>query len=204
MTARISQGHEFVERVLVANHSAVVANPLILNYEPESNLRAEDGFRFSASGFVVVYTDGSCLGNGSADPVAGLGVYFGPESRHNVSELLHSPYSPSNNAAEVLAVLRAVEVCKSFSHTFVEIRTDSKFLISCMVRHLPLWRQNGWMTTSKKPVRNRLELQALDDALDGFVVQFTHVKGHGSDVGNEKADFLARWATESARLKAQK
>ena len=34
-------------------------------------------FNFDDDGYVIVYTDGSCLGNGLDNPSAGLGVYFG-------------------------------------------------------------------------------------------------------------------------------
>lgn len=34
-------------------------------------------FTLNAEGYVIVYTDGSCLGNGRKDACAGFGVYFG-------------------------------------------------------------------------------------------------------------------------------
>lgn len=37
---------------------------------------------------VIVYTDGSCLGNGGKDARAGIGVYFGPSHPLNVSRRL--------------------------------------------------------------------------------------------------------------------
>ena len=28
------------------------------------------------------------------------------------------------------------------------------------------WKKNGWMTAKKEPVKNRVELEALDEALE--------------------------------------
>lgn len=33
-------------------------------------------FQIDSEGFVIVYTDGSCINNGGANAVAGFGVYF--------------------------------------------------------------------------------------------------------------------------------
>jgi ribonuclease HI len=177
---------------------------LSFNCEPELCLETRDRFRFTRDGFIVIYTDGSCLGNGTADAVAGIGVYFGPENRYNISNLLPEPFSKTNNSAEIIAVLAAIDVCTAHSFTSVEIRTDSQFLISCLGTHLPVWKQNGWLTASRKPVKNRLEFESLERALDGFIVRLTHVKGHSTEVGNNKADFLARWATEGRRLRVKR
>lgn len=41
-------------------------------------LKYVGGYEFSldSEGYVIVYTDGSCLGNGRKDACAGFGVYF--------------------------------------------------------------------------------------------------------------------------------
>ena len=169
--------------------------PLSFSCEPESSLCTEGGFRVTSAGFTVVYTDGSCLSNGSADAKAAIGVYFGPCSPHNISMPLLETDRKSNNAAEIVASTEAFKLCKKYNRMNVEIRTDSKFLIGCVLQHLSIWKTNGWLRTNGKPVSNKVELEELDEILKGFTVQWVYVPGHSGEVGNNYADFLARYST---------
>lgn len=58
---------------------------------------------------VRVYTDGACSENGKHGATGGIGVFFGPGDPRNISEPLAGDY-PTNNRAEITAVLRALEV----------------------------------------------------------------------------------------------
>ena len=165
------------------------------SHEPELSLCTKDGFRMTSAGFVVVYTDGSCLNNGKLNPIAAVGVYFGPESPHNISQTLPDVYSRSNNVAEIVASLRAFRLCRKYQKLSVEIRTDSKFLIRCMLLHLPVWKTNGWKKTNGKPVHNKYEFELLDKAIAGMRVRWIYVPAHSGEAGNGCADFLARLAT---------
>lgn len=165
------------------------------SHEPELLLYADGEFRINSAGFTVVYTDGSCLSNGSSDAKAAIGVFFGPHSSYNVTKPLPKGYLPSNNTAEILAAIEAFSLCHKHNRMWVEIRTDSKFLIHCVTLHMPVWEQNGWLKTNKKPVSNQLELKKLAEVLKGLRVRWVHVAAHSAEVGNNYADFLARYAT---------
>ena len=56
---------------------------------------------------IVVYTDGACSNNGKKSAKAGIGVYFGEGDPRNISERITG--KQTNNAAELTAILRAVE-----------------------------------------------------------------------------------------------
>lgn len=169
--------------------------PLSFSYESEASLHTEGGFRVTTAGFTVVYTDGSCLQNGSAEAKAAIGIYFGPCSPHNISVPLINTDRKSNNAAEIIASTEALKICRKYNRVDVEIRTDSKFLIGCVLQHLSIWKANGWLRTNGKPVSNKIELEELAEVLKGFRVQWVYVPGHASEVGNNYADFLARYGT---------
>jgi ribonuclease HI len=169
--------------------------PSSFSYEPEYSLYPEDGFRVSSAGFTIVYTDGSCLANGSMGAKAAIGVYFGPHSPYNLSMPLSVSDRISNNSAEIIASTEALKLCKKYKRMSVEVRTDSKFLIECVLVHLPTWKTNGWLRTNGKPVSNKIELEELDEILKGFEVQWVYVPGHSGEEGNDFADFLARHAT---------
>ena len=60
---------------------------------------------------------------------------------------------------------------------------------------MPKWKKNGWKTTTGD-VKNRIDLEHLDDALQkaakfSMIVAFKHVRGHQGNDGNEAADRLA-------------
>jgi ribonuclease HI len=178
--------------------TSLMNSKLLLNsfYEPDHSLiSTKDGFRVNSAGFTVVYTDGSCLGNGTDGAKAAVGVYFAADSPYNVSKPLPSQYRKSNNAAEIVASIEAFKLCLQHNRKLVELRTDSKFLIGCVLEHLQKWKNNGWLKTNKKPVSNKEELEELDQALKGLTIRWVYVPGHSNETGNEYADFLARLAT---------
>ena len=56
---------------------------------------------------VVIFIDGACSGNGTSGAEAGIGVYFGPNSPHNVSCSISG--AQTSQRAELCAALRALE-----------------------------------------------------------------------------------------------
>jgi ribonuclease HI len=142
----------------------------------------------------VIYTDGSCLGNGSANARGAYGIYFGPYCSWNFGGLLPLQARQSNNSAEIVAITEALLSANRHNHSQVEIRTDSKFLITCIQTLVPDWLRSGWKTSAGKPVINQLEFEELLKAMRGMVIRLVHVRGHSVEVGNDRADFLARLA----------
>ena len=186
------------------------------------------------SDWVVVYTDGSSLGNGRLGARAGVGVYFGRNDTRNISECL-PPYTfadasrsssvsntgQTNQRAEIMAAIRALETIKqdisNHSNSLVinvEIRTDSKYVINSISDWVHSWRRNGWRTASNQPVSNRDLFERLyhlcygsrDDSGNGkkFNLKWTHVRGHRGELGNEEADKLARMGALMKPLSASK
>lgn len=145
---------------------------------------------------LVVYTDGSSLGNGALGAVAGVGVYFGPNHPKNVSEPLPGTRQ-TNQRAELTALQRALEL--SPRHRPVHIYTDSNYAIKCVTDWFVKWRQNGWLSASRKPVENKdlvekiLHLLEERERLGGASTRahFIWVKGHADNPGNNAADELA-------------
>lgn len=138
----------------------------------------------------IVYCDGSCQNNGKKNPVAGIGVYFGPNDERNVGRFI--PSIKTNNQAELLAAITCLE---TFKHpSIIEIRTDSEYVVKGMNEWRHKWKRNGWMRTKTEPVMNK-DLWIQLDKLDAFHdVKFSWVKGHvkNSRDGNYWADLLSR------------
>uniref|UniRef100_A0A914I5Q3 Ribonuclease H1 n=1 Tax=Globodera rostochiensis TaxID=31243 RepID=A0A914I5Q3_GLORO len=143
----------------------------------------------------IVYTDGACSRNGCVGAKAGFGVFWSDDHPDNVSAPVVG--EPTNNRAEYLAVIAAVEKAKARNIRRLVIRTDSELLIQSMTKWLTKWRRNGWKTVKGKDVRNRDLLERLDKLMAGDVkTKFEKVAGHSGNYGNDQADLLARRGAE--------
>ncbi|KAI9220014.1 ribonuclease H-like domain-containing protein [Blastocladiella britannica] len=145
----------------------------------------------------LVYTDGSCIGNGRPDSRAGIGAYFGPGDHRNFSRpLLHHQgnENATNQKAEIQAVTEALKLVPK-SHP-VRIITDSDYVVKSATEWIPRWRRNDF-----RGVANADYFRALDEQLyhRGARIEFQHVKGHSQNPGNDEADRLARAGADMYR-----
>ncbi|MGK0362649.1 MAG: ribonuclease HI [Bradymonadia bacterium] len=133
---------------------------------------------------VVIYTDGGCSPNPG---VGGWGVLlkFGTAER----ELCGGHPATTNNRMELQAAIEALTALK-WTCT-VHLYTDSAYVKNGITRWLAGWRRNGWLTASKKPVKNADLWRILDALAQTHTIDWRWVKGHSGDAGNERADELA-------------
>jgi ribonuclease HI len=92
------------------------------------------------------------------------------------------------------AILRALQIVPKTQN--LEIITDSNYSINCSTVWYKSWQKNGWKTTSGGVVLNKdlvIDIRKLITERDGKAVstEFTWIKGHDNDPGNEAADKLA-------------
>ena len=149
-------------------------------------------FTYDDEGFVKVYVDGSCLGNGTARASAGIGVYWDRDG-HPLN-LSQRASKSTNNVAEIEAVRKAAQIAKNNQIRKLNIISDSKYVHDCLFKWMPKWKQNGWQTCKNQPVKNQKELEQLESSLRGLRIKWTHVKSHSGNSGNDKADNLAKKA----------
>ena len=62
-----------------------------------------------------------------------------------------------------------------------------------------VWQKKGWISASKKPVRNADLWHDLIEAAAPHRIEWIWVRGHDGHVENERVDKLASAAAESAR-----
>ncbi|KAF3002869.1 hypothetical protein E8E13_000044 [Curvularia kusanoi] len=145
------------------------------------------------TGQIVVYTDGSSLGNGQSGAVAGVGVYFGRNDKRNISEPLRGS-KQTNQRAELTAIARALD------HVPIDrdvlICTDSYYAIRCITEWSPKWLRNGWKNAAGKDVENRDLVEPIisrvcEREACKAKTNFQWIKGHANDPGNVAADQLA-------------
>ncbi|KAF9532113.1 ribonuclease H-like domain-containing protein, partial [Crepidotus variabilis] len=154
------------------------------------------------SKYEVVYSDGACKGNGKADPVAGIGVWWGHDDHRNLGE--RCPGEQTNNRAELIAILRVLEETPISKRPLL-IKTDSKYSIDCLQNWFGKWSSTGWKNSSGQPVKNRGVIECIDKMIKirnwkGQAVDLVYVKGHSGHVGNDGADFMANIGTTKSPL----
>jgi ribonuclease HI len=141
---------------------------------------------------VEIFTDGACSGNPGPGGWAAI-------LRYGEVEKELSGYAPetTNNRMELTAVLAAVHALKEPCD--LTISSDSQYLRNGITKWILKWKQNGWRTSTKDPVKNRDLWEALDAAVKTHKVEWIWVKGHNQHLENERCDALARAAIEMGR-----
>ncbi|NDU86234.1 MAG: ribonuclease HI [Ferrovum sp.] len=138
---------------------------------------------------VQIYTDGACRGNPGP---GGWGVLMLSQGQER--ELCGGEPQTTNNRMELQAVIEALAALTRPCE--VELHTDSQYVQKGIQEWIHAWRQNGWRTSARQPVKNADLWQRLWDESQRHQVQWRWVKGHAGNPGNERADQLARRGME--------
>ncbi len=143
---------------------------------------------------VEIWTDGACKGN------PGPGGWGALLKMGAVEKTLHGgePLT-TNNRMEMLAVIEALGALKRPCNVLLHV--DSQYVMKGMTEWIHGWKQRGWRTADKKPVKNADLWQRMDEEVAKHSITWKWVKGHAGDPGNERADLLANRGVEEARAK---
>ena len=139
---------------------------------------------------VVLFTDGSCLGNPGPGGWACL-LRCGSAEK----ELAGSEADTTNNRMELQAVIAGLAALKE--RCAVRVVTDSQYVQLGITEWLPNWMRRGWKTADNKPVKNDDLWQRLHELAARHDVHWRWVRGHAGVDGNERADELANRGVES-------
>jgi ribonuclease HI len=139
---------------------------------------------------IEIYTDGACRGNPGPGGWAALLIMGDNEKEMNGAEAL-----TTNNRMELTAVIRALEALKRPVQAC--IYTDSEYVRRGITEWVRSWKQRGWRTADKKPVKNQDLWQRLDELVAAHRLDWQWVKGHSGVPGNERVDRLANEAIDS-------
>jgi len=136
---------------------------------------------------IEIFTDGACSGNPGPGGWAAI-LRSGAHER----ELSGGEISTTNNRMELMAVIEALRQIKRPSR--VTIHTDSRYVMDGASKWLHAWKEKGWKTADKKPVKNEDLWQLLDQEMARHRLEWRWVAGHSGHPENERADALARKA----------
>lgn len=152
-----------------------------------------------------VFLDGSAIGNGTKHVKAGYAAVFVDHPELTISEHLHSTkaYPATNNRAEYMALIRAIEV--SPPHARLKVYTDSMLLYKTVTEWISQWKRRHWKKADGSPVQNLDLVQRIDELKSTRHISIQHVRAHTGrqdfySIWNDKADKLAKLA---ASAKAQ-
>lgn len=128
---------------------------------------------------ILIYADGSCLKNGTAEARAGAGVVLTTEDRRRIKLKACFLGGVTNQQAEILACAVALESLETGCR--VRIFSDSKYVVETMLgRNRMKTNREFW---------NRLVSACLTHH-----VQWNWTRGHAGEAFQETADRLARAA----------
>jgi ribonuclease HI len=133
---------------------------------------------------VHIFSDGACRGNPGP---GGWGAVLVSGSHRKT--IYGGERSTTNNRMELTAAIEALRALKGRQK--VVLHTDSRYVMDGISRWLPAWKQRGWKTAGRKPVKNQDLWETLDALAAKHDLTWKWVKGHSGHVGNEEADALA-------------
>ncbi|MBS29943.1 MAG: ribonuclease HI [Candidatus Marinimicrobia bacterium] len=136
---------------------------------------------------IYIYTDGACKGNPGPGGWGALLKY-----KEHKKEINGFSKNTTNNIMELTAVIESLLIIKQKSD--ITIITDSNYVKDGITKWIANWKNKGWKTSNKKPVKNKDLWKKLDDLSNNHKIKWEWVRGHTGNPGNERADQLANEA----------
>jgi len=140
---------------------------------------------------IEVYTDGSCLGNPG---VGGWAFLVIKENKLTSKSGLDK--NTTNNRMELCAAIEALDFLKD--EKILKIHTDSSYLKNGISSWISSWEKNNWLTSNKKPVKNKDLWIKLAELTKNKNITWEWVKAHDENKFNNMVDELARKEAENA------
>jgi ribonuclease HI len=133
---------------------------------------------------IIVYSDGSCIGNGKTDAKGASAILFPNGEIEGGAYYLDPRVVRTNNKQEYYAVIKAMELVNEYdpSHTkVIHVYTDSMLLINTCTKWMESWKRNGWKKNSPGEIKNLDLIQILYKYCQERKIKWTHVKAHKKD-----------------------
>ena len=136
---------------------------------------------------VIIYTDGSCLGNPGRGGWAAILCLVGSTARR---ELVGGARLTTNNRMELGGVIAALSALREACE--VDLYTDSKYVCDAVEKGwLAGWQKRNWIKSDKKPVENRDLWEEILRQTQIHRIEWIKVKGHADNPLNNRCDELA-------------
>ena len=148
---------------------------------------------------MVIYTDGSCCGNGKAVNSGGFGMIVVDNDEKLLFNYGKRSENTTNNREEIKAILYSflqygvnIYNNSSFNVEIPIVYSDSNYCVQTFNEWMFNWANSGWIKSDKKKPENLDLIQAYYDWYQkGYRIDLRKVKGHSGNKWNEVADQLA-------------
>lgn len=141
---------------------------------------------------VIIYCDGACSGNPGPGGWGAILIANGIEK-----ELYGYSLDTTNNIMELTAAIESIKALKK--PCIVDIYTDSKYVQVGITEWVTNWEKNNWKKKDNKEIKNLLLWKELVEVEKNHTIKWNWVKGHSSNLYNEKADAIAVKAKKIAQ-----
>ncbi len=139
-----------------------------------------------------IFCDGACSGNGTKSAYGGWAWAFWPGSAiGEPTEFKAAKLSteggnkPTNQRAELTALLEALRWVSDHPGIQPTIYTDSMYAINCTKTWGPAWKRKGWKRDSGEPLQNLDLIKPLVELWAAIKTPMQHVRGHQKGAGPE-------------------
>jgi ribonuclease HI len=146
----------------------------------------------------IIYADGASSNNQHKEKRIGAWAssIFTPRNGVTYKKSMSAKVDgATNNQMELLGVLESIKTVVSIDPTIkpeVEIRSDSRYVITGITEWLPDWKARGWKTKGKQEIKNKEMWQELDKLLPKITYSFEKVTAHDGNEHNEDCDKRAK------------
>jgi ribonuclease HI len=162
----------------------------------QSKAPAQETAAPDPSGRVIIYTDGSSLGNPGPGGYGTI-IAFSEGDR----ELSGGYRRTTNNRMELLACIIGLEQLDT--DTAVTLYSDSRYVVDGITKGWARrWRRNSWKKSNGETAMNVDLWKRLLAQYERHDVNFIWVRGHAGSPGNERCDRLANQAAAQIDLPA--
>lgn len=136
---------------------------------------------------IVIYTDGSCIGN----PGPGGWAYIKIKNGNIIEENKGNKKYTTNNIMEMTAIIESLKNT-NLLYNQIHIFTDSQYVINGITKWIKEWINNNWKTSKKTQVLNKDLWENLYILTNNRNILWHHVKSHTNDKHNDYVDSLAK------------
>uniref|UniRef100_A0AAV2KZM9 ribonuclease H n=1 Tax=Knipowitschia caucasica TaxID=637954 RepID=A0AAV2KZM9_KNICA len=147
-------------------------------------------------GLPTAYVDG-CSFHHETIKRAGVGIVWKGDEPATPQKFLLGPQT--SQYAEIAAILILLQHAVSYGINTMVICTDSNYARLSFSCHLPLWKKNDYVTSSKKPVKHKQLFMSCDKIVTerNMQIYWKKVRGHSREPGmdkelNDMADSLTK------------
>lgn len=141
---------------------------------------------------MIIYTDGACSKNGSADAVGGFGVVVLDDNENLITSYHKQNIGTTNNREELRAILWSMI---NYGNRFLTppiVYSDSAYAVNSFNNWMFSWQKNDWFKSNGEMPENLDLIKAYYDLwLKGYRIDLRKCVGHAGNKWNEMADRLA-------------